>query len=93
MIHNYISDLKTLLKDYNCYETPEEIRLSNCKAIRFKSRYVFEHEKIKPILIDDEFIGLEHKESFYSIHLYDSPYEGEVAPEEFKVFMSSMYLI
>ena len=93
MIHDYISASQTTLKDYTCYETPEEIRLLNCKAIRFKSRYVFEHEKTKPTLIDDEFIGIEHRDSFYSIHLCDSPYVGEVAQNEFRMFLSSLHLI
>jgi hypothetical protein len=93
IMDTYVSEMKTILRDYNCYERPKRIRLSNCRSIRFKSKFIFEHEKMKPTLIDDECIGVEHRDSLYSIHLYDSPYIGDTATNEFKLFLSSLHLI
>lgn len=90
---HYISDMERHLRRYTCFEKPERIIISNFTAIRFKSKFVFEHEKLNPTPTDDECFLIEHKDALYSIHLYDSPYNNDVAPKEFKRFISSLHLV
>ncbi len=73
-------------------EPPRRRHLSNCDCLRFKSRWVFQHEKITPTLIDDETLVIEQGAVLYTIHLYDTPYEGDVAPDEFRQFVESLRL-
>ncbi|MEM1093318.1 MAG: hypothetical protein AAGJ10_01855 [Bacteroidota bacterium] len=93
IVDDYVEGMPFLLKDYACIVAPHEVRLSNCEAVQLKSRYVFEHERIAPVLIEDECIAVAHRNALYSIHLYDAPAISEGAGEAFAQFKSSLHLI
>ena len=93
MAEEWMQDMSLALRDYEYIDLPKNIMVSNCKAMRLKGRYIFEQIRIKPTLIEDEIIGIEHQDSFYTIHLYDSPHTGEVAHKEFDIFKRSLHLI
>jgi hypothetical protein len=87
-----IAAFSECLKDYAVTEPPLRRELSNCDGLRFKSRWVFQHEKIAPVLIDDEVLVIDQGLVIYTIHLYDTPYEGDSAAEEFSLFRRSLRL-
>lgn len=87
-----IMGFKGLLADYECIEEPHFIRRSDCVMVRTKSKFVFEHQEIKPVLVDDEAFLVHHQGSIYTIHLYDSPYIGDTSQSEFRLFRESLHI-
>jgi hypothetical protein len=87
-----IEGYSALLKDYEVLEVPRQFEVSRCKAIRFKSRWVFEHNDIEPVLIEDEALAIDQGSHLFSIHMYDSPATGEATPEEFACFLKSLHI-
>lgn len=81
-----------LLKDYQVVEQPSRCEISRCASIRFKSRWVFEHREIQPIVIDDETLVIDQGSVLYTIHLYDSPATGDATPNEFTQFRESLHI-
>jgi hypothetical protein len=83
---------KRLLTDYECIEEPHFIRRSDCVMVRSKSKFLFEHQEIESVLIDDETFLVHHHGSIYTIHLYDSPYSGDTSQSEFRLFRKSLHI-
>jgi hypothetical protein len=83
---------RCLLTDYECMEEPQFVRRSDCVMVRGKSRFLFEHREIEPVLIDDEMFVVHHQRSIYTIHLYDSPYGGDTSQDEFRIFRESLHI-
>lgn len=81
-----------LLTNYECIEEPHLIRRSDCVMVRSKSKFLFEHKEIDSVLIDDETFLVHHQGSIYTIHLYDSPYSGDTAQSEFRLFRESLHI-
>jgi hypothetical protein len=81
-----------LVKDYEVIEQPGWREISRCASIRFKSRWLFEHREIEPILIDDETLIIDQGSLLYTIHLYDSPSVGDTAPSEFARFLRRLHI-
>lgn len=81
-----------LVKDYEVVELPSRCEISRCASIRFKSRWVFEHREIQPIMIEDETLAIDQGSVFYTIHLYDSPSTGDATPKEFARFLESLHI-
>lgn len=87
-----ISGFGHLLTNYECMEEPRFIRRSDCVMVRSKSKFLFEHEEIEPVLVDDETFIVHHHRSLYTIHLYDSPYSGDTTQNEFRLFRKSLHI-
>jgi hypothetical protein len=92
LVWDAIDGFSTLLKEYAVIEEPVPRTISNCPAIRFKSRWLFEHRKIEPIIIEDEALAIDQGSVLYTIHLYDSPETGDSAPSEFRQFVRSVHI-
>jgi hypothetical protein len=60
--------------------------------VRTKSKFVFEHQEIQSVLVDDEVFLVHHQGSIYTIHLYDSPYSGDTSQSEFRLFRESLHI-
>jgi hypothetical protein len=82
----------TLLKDYEVIEQQTRCEFSKCDARRFKARWLFQHKSIQPTLIDDETLVIDQGTYLYSIHLYDSPYTGDIASKKFRQFVESLHI-
>ena len=80
------------LNDYECTESPEYLDLKDCVIVRSKSKFLFEHSEIEPVLVDDETFLVHHEKSLYTIHLYDSPYTGDSSQAEFVLFKDSLHI-
>lgn len=87
-----IMGFKCLLTNYECIEEPQFITRSDCVMVRSKSKFLFEHHEIEPVLIDAETFVVHHQRSIYTIHLYDSPYSGDTAQSEFRLFTESLHI-
>jgi len=87
-----IMGFQSLLTDYECIEEPHLVRRSDCVMVRSKSKFLFEHQEIRSVLIDDETFVVHHQGSVYTIHLYDSPYSGDTAQSEFRLFRESLHI-
>lgn len=87
-----IMGFQCLLSKYECFEAPHFVRRSDCVMVRSKSRFLFEHQEIESVLIDDEMFAVHHQSSIYTIHLYDSPYSGDTSQSEFRTFRESLHI-
>lgn len=87
-----MNGFKRLLRDYECLEEPHFVRRSDCLMVRSKSKFLFEHQEIEPVLVDNETFLLHHQGAIYTIHLYDSPYSGDASQSEFKAFRESLHI-
>jgi hypothetical protein len=90
LVWDAIDGFAALLKDYEVVEAPTRCKFSNCTSIRFKSRWLFEHRRIQPTVIDDETLIIDQGSVLYTIHLYDSPYTGDTTSREFCRFVKSL---
>jgi hypothetical protein len=89
---NAIEGYSYFLRDYELVEPPSRCDISCCRAIRFKTRWVFEHREIEPVLLEDETLAIDQGSCLYTIHLYDSPSTAEVAIGEFTHFLKSLHI-
>ncbi len=87
-----ISAFSKVLTDYSCFEDPKYLPRNDCVMVRAKSIFLFEHVEMKSVLIDDETFLILHGGFIYTIHLYDSPYSGDVSQEEFQIFRDSLHI-
>jgi len=62
------------------------------KAIAEKKAEVAAAGIVLPPDIDDETFVVHHQGSVYTIHLYDSPYSGDTAQSEFRLFRESLHI-
>lgn len=60
--------------------------------VRAKSKFLFEHQEIESVLVDDETFVVHHQGAIYTIHLYDSPSSGDASQGEFRVFRESLHI-
>lgn len=88
-----IKGFSTVLTDYECYLEPELIQRKGYTMVRSKSKFLFEYEGMTPTMIDNETLYIDYNDIFYTIHLYDSPYNGDVTQNEFDVFKESLHLL
>ncbi len=87
-----IEGFGSLLKEYQCFDAPQKTQGINFEAVRAKSKFLFECENMDPVMVDDEFMLVHYRNKIYSIHLYDSPYENDVAQYEFARFKESLHI-
>ncbi len=82
-----------VLTDYECTERPEYTKLKDGVMVRSKSKFLFEHEKLKSVMVDDECYVIHHERSIYTLHLYDSPYSNDISQKEFDLFRESLHIV
>ena len=87
-----ISAYSKVLTDYECTEDPKFIARPDCVLVRSKSKFLFEHEKMNSVLIDNETFLIHHGRLIYTLHLYDSPYTGDSSQDEFTLFRNSLHI-
>lgn len=87
-----ILGFSSVLTDYQCTNPPKLIKRSDCTLIRARSKFLFEHRDISPVMIDDEAFIIHHESKIYTIHLYDSPYTGDSSQREFTTFRESLHI-
>ncbi|MCF6299285.1 MAG: hypothetical protein L3J01_05335 [Thiomicrorhabdus sp.] len=87
-----ISGFSSVLTDFECTAPPKFIERSDCIMTSCKSKFLFEHEDLVSVMIDDEVFVIHHKGSIYTIHLYDSPYSGDTSQNEFALFRNSLHI-
>lgn len=90
VIEEAVIGFSSILKGFTIISPPVPLQLSNCECIQMKSRWVFQHERIPPTVIDDEALVIDQNPILYTIHLYDAPSIGEVAQIEFVDFVRSL---
>ncbi len=87
-----IDGFSLVLTGYNLTMPPTALVGKDYKAYTFKSRFLFEHEDISEVLIDDEVWLIHHNGLIYTIHMYDTPYNGDGTQTEFEDFKSSLHI-
>lgn len=87
-----VSGFSEVLTDYECMETPSYMDRKDCVMVRFKSKFLFEHKELDSLIVDDETFIIHYKKSIYTIHLYDSPYLGDSAQNEFALFKDTLHI-
>lgn len=88
-----IEGSKICLTDYEVIKSPAVFKGKNYSAYSFKSKFLFEHADLKrSTLIDDEVLMIHHNKLIYTIHMYDSPYQNDIASVEFEAFKSSLHI-
>ena len=90
LVRNATVGFATVLKGYEVIERPTQCEFSKCNSRRFKARWLFQHKQIQPTLINDETLVIDQETVLYTIHLYDSPYNGDIASDEFRQFVASL---
>ncbi len=59
IVDHFVDGCTVLLRDYEVIELPCQHEVSQCASVRFKSRWVFEHREIEPVLINDQTIMID----------------------------------
>lgn len=92
ILDRFVESNRCLLRNYEVIESPNHYEVSCCASLRFKSRWIFEHRDIEPVLINDQTIVIDQGSTLYTIHLYDSPYTGEDGSNHFSHFVENLHL-
>lgn len=87
-----IDGFSLVLTGYDVTIPPKAFVGKGFEAFTFKSRYLFEHKDISGVLIDDEVWIIHHNGLIYTIHMYDTPYDGDDTQVEFEQFKSSLHI-
>lgn len=91
-VESAIGGFELVLTNYEVIEPPTPVNGKNFKAFTFKSSFLFEHDDIRPTLVDDEVWIIHHNDLIYTVHMYDTPYANDVAEVEFDEFKSSLHI-
>ncbi|MCG7496415.1 hypothetical protein MHO82_06040 [Vibrio sp. Of7-15] len=91
-VDHSVSVFESVLTAYECIEPPSRINATNFEAIRFKATFLFEHDYIDSLYIDDETWIINHGGTLYTLHMYDSPYNNEDTSKEFIGFKESLHI-
>jgi len=91
-VESAVDTFELVLTDYEVIEEPKPVVGKNFEALTYKAKFLFEHEDISSILIDDETWVIHHNGLIYTIHMYDTPYANDVARNEFKELKNSLHI-
>jgi hypothetical protein len=88
-----IENCDTLLRNFKVLTAPARTSVSGCEAIVYESRFLFEHEAMRPTPVRMTSLVIAQQMTYYTLRMYDSPYVGGEQFFDYSSFISQIKIV
>ena len=89
-----ISYSKKVLKQFDVVSEPKVVHVSNCRAMKYVSSFLFEHVDLTvPTRVRMHTLLIVQEPAWYTFRMYDSPYLGVESTVEYSEFVESIQIV
>jgi len=82
-----------ILENFELLREPSELSISNCKAGQFTSKFLFKHKLMAPTMVRMRSVTVDQDPLYYTIRMFDSPYDGRDSEFNYQTFLDSFRLV
>ena len=87
------AQMNQMFKHLTLLEDKSELSISECDAMEYSVRFLFEHERIEPAYVRMRSVVVNHHPAYYTFRMFDSPFMGNEFEHSYDSFLSCVKLI